>query len=131
MEWQVFKCPNTPDQLAWSDLGGGLYYVHTDYSAFFSMPGTIPGSSDTLAAMSSRFPLWADNSWSIFGTLDLVNASWHDYSGYTAPGRDIFIGMNAARADGSADWVNGRSARQQNFFLVSFPPYSWVIPSFD
>ena len=127
--WLMYDCANNDDTLYWTPYTAPWWNVHTEFSAYFSQP-FIAGSSTRSSKVESGFPIWGENAWSNTGELDFIDASWHDYSGYVLiePGVDIFIGMNVARADGSADWVQGYTNRSDNFFLAFNTEY-WVIPT--
>jgi hypothetical protein len=127
--WQMFDCPSSPDQLAWWP-SGAQYGIHTEYSAFFSKPGIFTDSQEALSALPPGFALWADNSWSNVPSLNFIDATWHHYSGYRGPLTvDIFVGMNAARADGSAGWVAGDSHGNRAInFKLEHDHYWWVVP---
>ena len=127
--WQIYDCANNTDTASWVNWNVDWYNAHTEFSAYFSKPLDIPGSSTRASKVEAGFPIWAENAWSVTNDLDNIDASWHDYSGYTPvlPGADIFIGMNVCRADGSADWVQGTTNRSDNFF-IAFDYLYWVVP---
>ncbi len=83
--------------------GRDEWFATVSYAQFCGIdedsPFTARGTSTTLSRLSPRFPIFADIAW-LNGPGNWVNVT------YTHNDRiKRFDGMNASRADGSADWI--------------------------
>lgn len=134
--WGFFRCP-TMDiwqlHYIYSRFGADDYSIDTFYSQFcgYADNGVVynpRGTSKRLSALSPRFPLYADFSFS-FGPIDTPG----DVVGYMHNRkRGVFEGLSSGRADGSAGFVSAGSKPSEVFEIYAGHQSRWYLyPRYD
>ena len=108
--WELFRCPVTRDSAGITDQDYDVYPTmllkHVNYIQYCGYDdGNHPGAHSIYSRIEPGTVIFSDNVGSAYGSDTLRWANHNMSSG------GKFIGANAARVDGSADWVsaNGNS----------------------